>query len=127
MLHVHGDDLAIAELLRGEPRLPVLWAHAGMSATPERVRRLLASNGALMVELALRSDVAPGGRLEPAWRDLFLSAPDRFLVGTDTWINEQWDHYAEIQREKREWLAQLPREVAERIAFGNGARLFGAR
>lgn len=124
VLQVHGDDRAVEEIVRLEPRARVLWAHAGMSASPGRVERLIALSPTLLVELALRSDVAPGGTLDPDWRDLFVRHADRFLVGTDTWVNEQWERYAEIQREKRAWLAQLPRDVAERIAYRNGERLF---
>ena len=82
---------------------------------------------ALLVELALRSDVAPGGELDPSWRELFLRYPDHFMVGTDTWINEQWERYPEIQRGALAWLAELPRDVAQKIAFGNGERLFPLR
>jgi hypothetical protein len=136
LLHVHGDDLAVEALLDLESRVAlqsqgrrarILWAHAGLSAGPERVRRLLEQGDTLLVELALRSDVAPGGELDPAWRELFLRYSDRFMVGTDTWINDQWERYGEIQREKRAWLAQLPRDVATQIAHANAERIFGAR
>lgn len=127
VLQVHGDDLAVEALLQLEPRVRILWAHAGMSAGPERVRRLLEKSDALLVELALRSDVASGGELDPAWRELFLRYSDRFMVGTDTWINDQWERYEEIQREKRAWLAQLPHDVATQIAHANAERIFGTR
>lgn len=123
-LQVHGDELAVEELLRLEPRLRILWAHAGVSAGPGRIARLLERSDTLVVELSNRGDVAPGGTLDRAWRELFLRFPHRFMVGTDTWINAQWDRYAEIQREERAWLAQLPRDVAERIAFANAEALF---
>ncbi len=124
-LQVHGDDQAVEELLRLEPRLRVLWAHAGLSAGPGRIARLLQRSDALLVELSNRGDVAPGGTLDPTWRDLFLRYPDRFMVGTDTWVNAQWERYAQIGREERAWLAQLPREVAQGIAFVNAERIFG--
>ena len=41
VLHVHGDDQAVEELARLDGRARILWAHAGMSAGPERVRRLV--------------------------------------------------------------------------------------
>ena len=41
---------------------------------------------------------------------------DRFLLGSDTWINERWFGYDTIFKEYRGWLAQLPAEQARRIA-----------
>ncbi len=124
-LHAHTDDVAVEELLRLDPKVRVLWAHAGMSAGADTVGRLLDRYPNLSVELALRSDVALGGQLDPAWRSLFLRHPDRFMVGTDTWVTSQWDRLPEIQAGIRGWLRQLPREVAEQLAFKNAARLTG--
>ncbi len=124
-LHAHTDDAGAEELLRLDPKVQVLWAHAGMSAGPDTVGRLLDRYPNLTVELALRYDVAPGGQLDPAWRNLFLRHPDRFMVGTDTWVTSQWDRLPEIQAGIRAWLRQLPREVAEKLAFKNASRLAG--
>ena len=122
-LHAHSDDVAVEELLQLDARVRVLWAHAGMSASAKTVGRLLDKYPTLTVELALRYDVAPGGRLDPAWRSLFLRHPDRFMVGTDTWVTSQWDRLPEIQAGIRAWLRQLPRDVAEQLAFKNASRL----
>lgn len=125
ILHAHADEIALEELARLDPKVRVLWAHAGMSSGPDVVGRLLDRYPNLSVELALRSDVAPGGRLDPAWRALFLRHPDRFMVGTDTWVTSQWSRLPEIQIGIRAWLRQLPPDVAERIAFKNATRLVG--
>ena len=65
-----------------------------------------------------------GGKLSAAWRALFLRHPDRFLIGSDTWISERWGGYGKIMAAYRDWLGQLPREVAEMIAYRNAERLF---
>ncbi len=124
-LHAHTDDAGAEALLRLDPKVQVLWAHAGMSAGPDTLRRLLDRYPTLTVELALRYDVAPGGQLDPAWRSLFLRHPDRFMVGTDTWVTSQWDRLPEIQTGIQAWLRQLPHEVGEQLAFKNAARLTG--
>jgi hypothetical protein len=124
VLHAHSDDAAIEELFAIDPRVKILWAHAGMSAGPDLVGKLLDRFPTLWVELALRFDVAPGGKLDPGWRALFLRHPERFLVGTDTWVTPRW---AELQAGMiaiRAWLGELPREVAEKIASRNAERLF---
>lgn len=122
-LHCHCDAAA-AEILVGlVPGVRVLWAHAGMSSDPAEVGRLVDASPDLLVELALRSDVAPGGQLDPAWRDLFERRADRFMVGTDTWVSSRWGSYIEVQNDARTWLRQLPPEVARRLATENAESL----
>jgi hypothetical protein len=124
-LHAHVDDGTVAKLLHLYPQVRILWAHAGMSAPAATVERLLEHSTNLWVELSMRFDVAPGGRLDPAWRTVFLKHPDRFMVGTDTWITSRWDELVSGMQSIRSWLDQLPRDVAEFIAYRNAERLFG--
>ena len=60
----------------------------------------------------------------PTGARLFASHSQRFLLGSDTWINERWFAYDTIMKGYRDWLAQLPADQAERIAHGNGEKLF---
>ena len=122
-LHCHCDAEAAEILLGLASGVRVLWAHAGMGAGPDEVGRLVGASGQLLVELALRSDVAPGGQLDPGWRDLFLRYPDRFMVGTDTWIPSRWAGYVDVQTDTRVWLRQLPADVARRLATENAESL----
>ncbi|MBI4241177.1 MAG: amidohydrolase family protein [Candidatus Rokubacteria bacterium] len=124
ILHAHSDDRAVEELFALNPNVKILWAHAGMSAGPDVVGKLLDRYQNLWVELALRTDVAPGGSPDPAWRALFLRHPDRFMIGTDTWVPSRWEALPGYLDEARAWLRQLPRDVAEQIAFKNATRLF---
>jgi hypothetical protein len=129
-LQVHADARAVAELLNAVgPGYVVLWAHAGVTATPEQVDALLGQWPKLWTELSLRDDVAPNGQLDQRWRALFLKYPDRFMVGADTWTvggtftgNERWDAYGDIVRGIRTWLAQLPSDLADRIGHLNAER-----
>jgi predicted TIM-barrel fold metal-dependent hydrolase len=123
-LHAHVDDTTVEKLLRLHPQVRILWAHAGMTASAATVGRLLGQFPTLWVELAMRSDVAPNGTLAPEWREVFLQHPDRFMVGTDTWVTSQWDTLVEGMRAMRHWLGQLPGDVAQRIAYRNAERLF---
>jgi hypothetical protein len=124
-LHAHSDAIAVEELLLVRPDAKILWAHAGMSAPPSTVERLLDQYPNLWVELALRSDVAPGGALDPQWSALFQRHPDRFMIGTDTWVPSRWGQLPKLMADVQVWLRQLPREVAEQIAYRNAERLFG--
>jgi hypothetical protein len=124
-LHAHVDDIVVATLLRLYPQVRILWAHAGMSAPAATVERLLEQSAHLWVELSLRADIASDARLDSAWRTVFLKYPDRFMVGTDTWTTSRWNDLVPGMQRIRSWLHQLPREVAEHIAYRNAERLFG--
>jgi len=54
-LHAHSDEVAIVELFNIEPRLKVIWAHAGMSSGPQAVGALLDRYPNLSVDLAIRN------------------------------------------------------------------------
>jgi hypothetical protein len=133
-LQPHADARALGELLNVVgPERTVLWAHAGVNATPDQIDALLERWPKLSVELSLRDDVAPNGKLDPRWRDLLLKYADRFMVGTDTWTvggtytgNERWDAYPSLVNGIRTWLAQLPPDVADAIAHGNAERFLEA-
>ena len=124
----HCDEPALLILLRNHPRAKIIWAHTGFSTPPARVAELLEKHPALMGELSYRYGITEsGGRLADAWRDLFVRHSGRFLLGSDTWINERWFGYDTIMKDYRGWLAQLPPEQAKRIAHGNAERLFGGK
>src|SRR5207245_2720907 len=61
VMHAHSDAGAVRGLFALDPRVRVLWAHAGMTAGPADVGAMLDRYPTLWVELALRTDVAPGG------------------------------------------------------------------
>jgi hypothetical protein len=126
-LHAHCDEEALLILFSHNPRAKIIWAHTGFSTPPARVAQLLASYPDLWGELSYRSGITgKDGTLSDEWRGLFARHSDRFLIGSDTWINERWFSYDAIMKGYRSWLAQLPREQAERIANGNAKRLFAS-
>ncbi len=122
-LHSHSDADAIERQFRQDPDARILWAHSGFDA-PEKVREMLRRHPNLWCDLAFRSDHASNGKVDPAWRAAFLEFPDHFLVGTDTFTPERWFFVEEHANWSRRWLADLPREVAERIAWKNGDTVF---
>jgi hypothetical protein len=56
----------------------------------------------------------------PDWRPVFIEFSDRFMLGTDTFVPERWHFVPEQAAWSRAWLADLPADVAERIAWKNG-------
>jgi len=128
-LHAHCDEEALLILFRHNPKAKIIWAHTGFSVAAARVAELLDEHkDALWGELSYRGGITGGdGKLTSDWRNLFARYSDRFLLGSDTWINERWFGYDTIFTEYRGWLAQLPADQAQRIASGNALRLFGLR
>jgi predicted TIM-barrel fold metal-dependent hydrolase len=125
LLHAHSDIDAIERLFRQWPQARILWAHGGFER-PERVAELLRKYRNLWCDLAFRTDHASGGKVDPAWRSAFLQFPDRFMVGTDSYTPERWHYIPGHADWSRQWLADLPRDVAERIAWKNGEEVFGS-
>jgi hypothetical protein len=127
-LHAHADDEAVEILMRHNPRAKVIWAHTGFGLAGDRVSAMLAKYPKLWGELSYRSGIVDGsGKLTPEWRALFERYPDRFLLGSDTWVPERWASYGEIMASYRGWLAQLSPAVAKQIAHGNARSLFADR
>ena len=125
VLHAHSDDEAIERLFAHNPKVKIIWAHTGFGTPAAKLEQYFARYPALMGELSYRSGITGGdGKVTPEWMRLFEKYSDRFLLGSDTWITERWDVYAQIIAGYRAWLSQLPREAAERIAFRNAERLF---
>ena len=124
-LHAHSDADAVERLFKQWPQARILWAHAGFER-PEVVAEMLRKHKNLWADLAFRTDHGSGGKVDEAWRDVFLRFPERFMVGTDTYTPERWHYVPEHAQWSRAWLASLPRDVAERIAWKNGEALFGS-
>lgn len=124
-LHAHSDIDAVERIYRQWPQARVLWAHSGFDR-PENVAAMLRKHKNLWCDLAFRTDQASGGKVDPAWRKVFLEFPDRFMVGTDSYVPERWHYIPEHAQWSRGWLADLPRDVAERIAWKNGEEIFGS-
>jgi len=91
----------------------------------EKLREMLLKHKNLWCDLAWRQDHAPEGKLNPEWRPLFNELPDRFMLGTDTPSPQRWYFIEEHARLARMWLSELPRDIAEKIAYRNGDAVFG--
>jgi len=123
-LHSHSDADAVMRHFQQDPDARVLWAHSGFER-PEKVREMLRKYRTLWCDLAFLTAHAQNGKVSPGWREAFLEFPDRFVVGTDTFTPERWHYVIEHARWSRQWLADLPPDVARKIAYENGDRLFG--
>ena len=96
-LHAHCDEAALLILFSHNPKARIIWAHTGFSTPPARVRELMEKYSELWGELSYRSGLTEGGGVLAAeWRELFAKHSERFMIGSDTWINERWFAYDTI-------------------------------
>ena len=121
-LQAHADREAVENIFKQNPDARVLWAHSGFDP-PGEVGKLLAKYKNLWADLAFRFEHAHGGQVDPVWEKLFLTFPDRIMVGTDTYTPERWYEVVVQATWNREWLKSLPKDVAEKIAYKNAVTL----
>ncbi len=125
LLHAHSDADAVERIFKTDPGARVLWAHSGFDR-PEKVREMLGKYPNLWADLAFRTEHASGGTIHPDWLAAFKAFPDRFMVGTDTFAPERWYYVKEHAEYSREWLASLPKDLAENIAYRNAEEMLKA-
>ncbi|MEW8549268.1 MAG: amidohydrolase family protein, partial [Candidatus Thiodiazotropha endolucinida] len=124
------------------PKTRFLWAHAGSILAPDEVARALSQCANLGVELSARDPWRHVGRpiddkgvLKIEWSNLVIAYASRFMIGSDpVWPVEQlnpWDEpdtgWQELSRFlgfHREWLKQLPVEVAQKVRYQNAIDYF---
>ena len=129
----HVDDVAIDLLMANTPskgqQTRLIWAHTGIGGTPvARVDALMARYPLLMGELSYRPGLTcDSGMLCPEWQALLLKYPNRFVIGSDTWVNQRWQYYDELMQGYRTWLGGLPPGVARAIGWDNAAAWFGLK
>jgi len=128
-LHVHSDDEPIEYLYSLSPELTIIWAHAGMNEPSNVVADLMARYPSLYADTSYReTDILNGaGEINADWQRLLERFADRFMVGSDTWVNDQWEDYDQLIATHRKWLAQLTPRAAKKIAYENAERLFGRK
>jgi len=125
-LHVHSGAEPIRWLYDLDPDVKIIWAHAGLGEPASEVFRLMSEYPTLMADTSLREYAILGfdETLDPEWQKIIFDFQDRLMVGSDTWVNSQWDNYESIIASNRRWLSKLPRSIAEKIAYRNAARFF---
>lgn len=129
----HVDDVAVDKLMAHTPsggrQTQLIWAHTGIGGVPvARVREMLERYPRLVGELSYRPGLTcEGGTLCPEWRALIEAYPTRFVIGSDTWVNQRWSDYDGLMRGYRRWLGDLPPALAQQVAWGNAAALFGMK
>ena len=122
---IHGDPAVIDTVYDIAPTMQVIWAHAGTFPYPDLVADYIQRYPMLLVDLSMRDErIAPQGRLDDAWYELFVTYPDRFMVGVDTYSPSRWQSFDAVVARIQNWLSQLPEDVAAKLAYRNARDLY---
>lgn len=126
----------LEKMLNDYPAHPIGLIHMGQ-LPPREVRRLiekhanvffLTSHANTIVVSKSRQpwiNMFDGRKLKPAWKDLIVRYPDRFVMAYDNVFAEHWGRYYLKQIALwRKALADLPHDVAHAVAHGNAERLW---
>jgi len=142
LIHIDAaDESPFVELCRARPDLRLLVAHAGGNLQARQVRRIVEKCDNAMIDLSARDPWRYGGltgedgRLLPAWRELVVDHPERFMVGTDpvwkvtrtqSWdqSDDGWDYFERLMAYHRRWIDELPGPVGQRVRLDNALRFF---
>lgn len=123
-LTIHADPAVIDTVYTIAPDHPVIWAHAGTFPYPDLLADYLQRYPRLHVDLSVRDErMAPGGKLSDDWYTLFVKFPDRFMIGVDTFSTDRWKRFDQVTTKIRNWLSQLPNDIAKQIAFENADKV----
>ena len=124
-LHPHIDLEGMKYLLDKASDLVVIWAHGGFDVPIDTLRQLMDKYPGLYIELSFRDGLLDeDARLVPEWRELLTNYHSRFLTGVDTYKPSRWAELPDTIERYRNWLGQLPDQVANDIAHNNLDRLF---
>lgn len=127
IMQPHADAAVVRALFAMAPGLKILWAHAGFFEPASVVADMLDKYPNLWTEMSYRAaDVMSADGMDKEWKALFIRHAGRFMIGTDTWVVERWHEYGGLIGEHRAWLALLPPDVADKIAYKNAELLLGA-
>lgn len=125
VLMIHGDAEVIERVFTIAPHARLLWAHLSTRPEPDLLADLLMRHPSLWIDTSVRDDrIAPDGQLLPAWRELFVRYPDRFLVAVDTFSVNRWQQYEAVTKQIRAWTDKLPASTRRKLLHDNAYRLF---
>lgn len=143
LVHVDASDAGpFIAICQRHPEVKLSFAHAGGILDAAQIRRIISACANTMIEFSARDPwrfgglTAEDGRLLPAWRELMLDHPERFMTGTDpvwkvtrtqTWdqADDGWDYFERLIDYHRSWLGDLPPEERRLISLDNASRFFG--
>ena len=127
---LHGNIAALERLLGHNQHARIVWVHAGWDLTGERtvplMRRLLDTHANLAMSVKIEGGyrrtqpMMPDGGIKPGWIAMLRDFPERFVIGSDTFVAEGTEPMEAVRR----FVDGLPPDLAGPIASQNARRLY---
>lgn len=127
---LHGNISAFERLLEHNQQAKIVWVHAGWHLSGERtvplMRRLLHNHDNLAMSIKINGGhqrtqpTRPDGAIKPEWIAMLHDFPGRFMIGSDTFINDGTEQMEAVRR----FVDALPPSLAVPIAGENARRLY---
>lgn len=138
--HMEGDADSVAQLERlaaSNRRGKILLNHCGVNLPPAEIDRLLTAHLNLFCEVSVRypptrgpgstmTEIFNARTINAGWKDVIVKHADRFMVGTDA-AGDNAKYIEAIATVRSGLLANLPIDVARKVAYGNAVALFGLK
>lgn len=122
---------AFERLLAHNRKARIVWAHAGWDLSGERtvglMRRLLGEHPNLYMSIKIDRGSDPRSvpfagedRIKGEWLELLRAFPDRFVIGSDQFYDEELGRLTRIER----LMKLLPEDLAARIGAQNARAIY---
>ncbi len=99
--------------------------HPNLYALTSKKERLMDNFTDPIKKATIGPAMLENGVLRPDWKALLIKYQDRILFASDPHMRKLWTKYGEVIEGQRLILKQLPRDVAEKIAYKNAEKLYG--
>ncbi len=138
-MHMQWDSDSVEQLqalAASNPSGKIIMAHCGSNTTANNIREIMWKHQNIFCDLSARHPpklspklmekkpeqvVFTESGLSDSWRELIEEMPDRFMVGTDTESEDDYD--GGIGTIRSGLLANLKPETAEKVAYKNAQQL----
>ncbi|QBZ83817.1 amidohydrolase 2 [Hydrogenovibrio crunogenus] len=127
MIMIHGDAEIVDHIFKLAPNTTVIWAHLGTHPTPNSLAKIFKRHPThLYMDTSVRDNlfVTASGQIKPEWKAFLIQHQDKLLAAIDTFSTQRWLRFDDAVSKIRLWLEQLPKPVAEKIAYQNALDLF---
>jgi len=138
-IHAQSDEDTLEQLSMladYNPNGKIILAHCGTNSSSQQIKILMESHQNIYCDLSYRHkpmlsdkrikrfpemEIFDESSIHDDWRELIISMPDRFMVGTDTKVLKPYTKA--VKNIRSGLLANLPQDVAEKVAYKNAERI----
>jgi len=139
-IHAQSDEDTLEQLSMladYNPNGKIILAHCGSNSSSQQIKILMENHQNIFCDLSYRHkpmlsdkrikrfpemEIFDESGIHDDWRELIISMPDRFMVGTDTKVLKPYTKA--VKNIRSGLLANLPQDVAEKVAYKNAEKIY---